>query len=152
MKKYKLIKEYPGSPELGEIAWPYTNNRGRVVHYTVRHPEKVCDILAIGKTVVEYFSEYWEEVKDIYYMVSLTDMPFHNAWEPIRVETMPFDTDSKKYFETKEQAEEFILYNKPCLSYKDISFISRFNVKSKGDVLLLEFSPSKLIELVKEKL
>jgi hypothetical protein len=143
MKKYKLIKEYPGSPELGtEIqehnvasGFYYDKNRMCVLRYHVENQP-----------------EYWEEVNDIYYMVSLIDMPFHNAWEPIRVEKMPFDTDSRKYFNTKEQAKEFILYNKPCLSYKDISFISRFNVKSKGDVLLLEFSPSKLVEIIKSKI
>jgi hypothetical protein len=146
MKKYKLIKEYPGSPELGTVC----EEREERSSFCYFHKEE--QYLGILKYHVEKQPEYWEEVNDIYYMVSLTDMPFHNSWEPIRVETMPFDTDNRRYFETKKQAEEFILYNKPCLSYKDVSFISRFNVKSKEDVLLLEFSPSKLIELVKEKI
>jgi len=150
MKKYKLIKEYPGSPELGTVC----EEREERSSFCYFHKEE--QYLGILKYHVENQPEYWEEVleevRNIYYMVSLSDMPFHNAWEPIRVETIPFDTDSKKYFETKEQAQEFILYNKPCLSYKDISFISRFNVKSKGDVLLLEFSPSKLVEIIKSKI
>lgn len=145
MKKYKLIKEYPGSPELGEIALPYTNNTGRVMHYIVRHPEKVCDYSTIGKTVVEYFTEYWEEVNDIYYMVSLTDRAFHNAWEPIRVETTPCDTDSKKYFNTKEEAEYFIVTNKPCLSLSDIKLVLS-NCNKRRDIFL------ELKRIVKERI
>jgi hypothetical protein len=148
MKKYKLIKEYPGSPDLGTEVEKESNSKSSSSYFYRSGDKRIC----VFNDHVEYNPEYWEEVNDIYYMVSLTDMPFHNSWEPIRVETMPFDTDNRRYFETKKQAEEFILYNKPCLSYKDVSFISRFNVKSKEDVLLLEFSPSKLIELVKEKI
>ena len=43
-----------------------------------------------------------------------------NAWEPIKVEAIKYDTNTRKYFSTKEEAEEFIFYNKPCLSYNDV--------------------------------
>ena len=47
-------------------------------------------------------------------------MGFHNAWEPIRVETIKYDTDTKKYFSTEEGARDFIIQHKPCLSFNDI--------------------------------
>ena len=121
MKKYRLIKEYPGSPELGTIALPYTDSRDRVVHYIVEHTRKDCDYLALPKKHIEDNPYYWEEVEDnIWYMVSLTDMPFHNAWEPIKGDAYPNDTEDSKYFKTKEEADHFILYNKPCLSINEI--------------------------------
>lgn len=121
MKKYKLIKEYPGSPALGQIALPYTDSKNQIVHYIVeRNQKKDCDYIAIPKKHVEDNPDYWQEENDIYYMVSLTDMPFHNAWEPIKVEAIAFDTDTRKYFSTEEGANTFILLHKPCLSLYDI--------------------------------
>ena len=114
MKKYKLIKEYPGSPELGEVVKKVDSS----TFYFYEKPD-LCRIV-IRKTLVDNQPEYWEEVNDIYYMVSLTDMPFHNAWEPIRVEAIALDTDTKKYFSTEEGAKSFILLHKPCLSLYDI--------------------------------
>lgn len=115
MRKFRLVKEYPGSGNLGDVAKLYENH-----HYVVPH-QKYRDGLAIPKDQVENQPEYWEEVvEDIYYMVSLIDMGFHNAWEPMRVETIRYDTDTKKYFSTKEGAKSFILLHKPCLSMHDI--------------------------------
>jgi hypothetical protein len=133
MKKYKLIKEYPGSPELGQIALPYTDSKNQIVHYIVeRNQKKDCDYIAILKKHVEDNPDYWEEVNDIYYMVSLTDMPFHNAWEPIRVEAIALDTDTKKYFSTEEGAKSFILFHKPCLSYNEVKEEIKCQVSQQG--------------------
>jgi hypothetical protein len=120
MKKYKLINEYPGSPKLGTIALPYTDYRDRVVHYIVEHTEKDIDYLALPKKHIEDNPYYWEEENDIWYMVLLRDGAFSNAWGPIRVEACFNDTENRKYFKTKEEAEDFILYNKPCLSINEI--------------------------------
>jgi hypothetical protein len=115
MKEYKLIKEYPGSPELGIIC-EERNNKSSFCYYY--EGEKNVGIL---KNEVENQPEYWEEVvENIYYMVSLIDMGFHNAWEPIRVETIKYDTDTKKYFSTKEGARDFIIQHKPCLSFNEV--------------------------------
>lgn len=120
MKKYKLIKEYPGSPELGTIALPYTDSRDRVVHYIVEHTRKDCDYLALPKKHIEDNPYYWEEEDNIWYMVLLRDGAFRNAWEAIRVEAYIIDTDDRKYFKTEEEAKTFILFNKPCLSFSDV--------------------------------
>lgn len=115
MKKYKLIKEYPGSPTLGEVVVVAESS----TFYFYEKPD-LCRIV-IRKTLVDNQPDYWEEVEDnIWYMVSLTDMPFHNAWEPIKGDAYHNDTEDSKYFKTKEEADHFILYNKPCLSINEI--------------------------------
>jgi len=121
MKKYKLIKEYPGSPELGQIALPYTDSRDKVVHYVVeRNQKKDCDYIAILKKHVEDNPNYWQEENDIWYVVLLRDFAFRNAWEVIKVQEDPSGLEHKKYFKSREEAENFIIYNKPCLSINEI--------------------------------
>ena len=120
MQKFKLIKEYPGSPKLGQIALPYTDSKNAVVHYVVDHPKKDCDYLAISKKHIEDSPEYWEEAVDVWYVVLLRDSAFRNAWEVIEVYGDPTGLEHKKYFKSRIEAEEFILYNKPCLSINDI--------------------------------
>ena len=120
MKKYKLIKEYPGSPELGTIALPYTDSGDRVVHYIVEHTRKDCDYLALPKKHIEDNPYYWEEENNIWYVVLLRDGAFRNAWEVIKVQEDPSGLEHKKYFKSRAEAEHFILYNKPCLSINEI--------------------------------
>ena len=115
MRRFKLIKEYPGSGDLGDIAKLYENH-----HYVVPHPKKYCDGLAVPKSDIENQPEYWEEILEVFFMVPLTDMPFHNAWEPIKISDIKYDTDTRKYFSTEEEAKTFILFNKPCLSFSDV--------------------------------
>lgn len=141
MKKYKLIKEYPGSPELGQIALPYTDSKNQIVHYIVeRNQKKDCDYIAILKKHVEDNPEYWEEQNDIWYVVLLRDGAFRNAWEIIKVQEDPSGLEHKKYFKSRTEAEHFILYNKPCLSINDIGN----NIP--------ELTLDRLIQTVKSKL
>ena len=141
MKKYKLIKEYPGSPELGQIALPYTDSKNKIVHYIVeRNQKKDCDYIAILKKHVEDNPKYWEEVNDIWYVVLLKDGAFRNAWEIIKVQEDPSGLEHKKYFKSRAEAEHFILYNKPCLSINDIGN----NIP--------ELTLDRLIQTVKSKL
>lgn len=121
MKKYKLIKEYPGSPTLGQIALPYTDSKNQIVHYIVeRNQKKDCDYIAILKKHVEDNPDYWQEENDIWYVVLLRDGAFRNAWEIIKVQEDPSGLEYKKYFKSRTEAEHFILYNKPCLSINDV--------------------------------
>ena len=94
MRKFKLVKCYPGSGNIGAIH--------------------------LGCNSYEEYPEFYEEILEVNFMVSLIYMGFHNAWEPIKVDAIKLDTDTKKYFSTKEGAETFIFYNKPCLSYSDV--------------------------------
>ena len=141
MKKYKLIKEYPGSPSLGQIALPYTDSKNQVVHYVVeRNQKKDCDYIAILKKHVENNPDYWEEVNDIWYVVLLKDGAFRYAWEIIKVQEDPSGLEYKKYFKSRTEAEDFILYNKPCLSINEIGN----NIP--------ELTLDRLIQTVKSKL
>jgi hypothetical protein len=141
MKKYRLIKEYPGSPELGQIALPYTDSKNQIVHYIVeRNQKKDCDYIAILKKHVEDNPYYWEEQNDIWYVVLLRDGAFRNAWEVIKVQEDPSVLEHKKYFKSRTEAEHFILYNKPCLSINDIGN----NIP--------ELTLDRLIQTVKSKL
>jgi hypothetical protein len=90
MKKYKLIKKYPMSNEIG-----YISN-------------------------VDYsdYPEYWEDITNIYYLVFSKKVSSVNAWEPIIVESFPFDREYIKYFKSLNEAEEYILLNKPDISIK----------------------------------
>ena len=139
MRKYKLIKCYPGSPKLGEVVEGVDSS----TFYFYKNPD-LCRIV-IRKTLVDNQPEYWKEVSDFYYMVSLTDMPFHNAWEPIRVNSVELDTDTKKYFSTKEGARDFIIQYKPCLSFNEVKGLV-------GHDFFGSTSHQKLFELVKSRI
>jgi len=119
MRRFKLIKEYPGSENIGDI-----------------HS---------GCNSYEKYPEFYEEILEVNFMVSLTDMPFHNAWEPIKVDAIKLDTDTKKYFSSKEGARDFIIQYKPCLSYNEVrGLISHIYFGST--------SHQKLFELVKSRI
>ena len=131
--KYKLIKEYPGSPKLGSIAELYESS-----HYVAPHPTYKSAEIAIDKKHVEESTDYWEEVVDIWYVVLEEDFIYndefrerkHSSWKTQRVEApspesikkqLYVSVKNKHIFKTKEEAEYFILRNKPCLSYNDIA-------------------------------
>ncbi|ALN97155.1 hypothetical protein [Flavobacterium phage FpV4] len=54
-KKYKLIKEYPGSPKLGTIV----DRRGVFVYFDINSPNVN---MTVSQNYVENYPEYWEEV------------------------------------------------------------------------------------------
>ena len=148
MKKFKLIKEYPGSPELGQIALPYTDSKNQIVHYhyiVERNQKKDYYYIAIPKKNVEDNPEYWEEVNDFWYVVLLRDGAFRNAWEVIKVQEDPSGLEHKKYFKTEEEAKSFILFNKPCLSYNEVKEEMKSQVSQQG---ILE----SIYHIVKSKL
>jgi len=136
--KYKLIKEYPGSEKLG---------------YEVSSD---CGTLEWkGTNFYEKYPEYWEKVsEDIWWVVWKRDYiqegaELFKAWTPYKIECIPVVWSSERqYFKTKEQAEEFLLYNKPCLSYSDI--IWNFEERPKKDDILVKID--KLIQVVKSRL
>ena len=147
--KYKLIKEYPGSPELGTVVEKISNS---ISSYHYKSGEK---IYCVFNNHVEENPEYWEKVsKDIWWVVWKRDYiqegaELFKAWTPYKIECIPVVWSSERqYFKTKEQAEEFLLYNKPCLSYSDI--IWNFEERPKKDDVLVKID--KLIQVVKSKL
>jgi hypothetical protein len=120
--KYKLIKEYPGSPNLGTIVEKEQSSKS----YFYRSGNKNLCVL---NNHVEDNSEYWEKVNDnLWWVVFTKKDTLFNPYELYLIETYVYvANDSREYFKTKEEAENFILYNKPCLSYNDVLLRLRSN-------------------------
>lgn len=125
MKKYKLIKEYPGSPKLGtEIINNENVNSAHTLDKTHYYN---------GYKIQEY-PEFWEEVveKDyeiLSYISKLKDciVEVNNEWLEhgdidVGIIRKSFVKNmSYKYFSTKEAAEKYLAYNKPQYSLNDIN-------------------------------
>ena len=122
--KYKLIKEYPGSPELGTEVEKRLQSE---TSYFFRSDDKRIHVL---NSHVENNPEYWEKVNEnLWWVVFINNhvqdgKEYFSAWTAYHIECIhaPWDK-SREYFKTKEEADEYILYNKPCLSYKQIEGI-----------------------------
>jgi hypothetical protein len=115
MKKFKLIKEYPGSPkfgtEIGKTLKSYKN-------YSYSEEGWQFGVL---KEHVEDNPEYWEEIKDIVLWVVYESIcGFFLAWKPYSIDYTPTHGST---FKTKIEAEEFILKYKPCLSLTEVQCI-----------------------------
>lgn len=63
MKKYELIKEYPGSPKLGTIV----DRRGSFVYFDVNSPNTNN---TISQNYVENYPDYWREIIENYKIIS----------------------------------------------------------------------------------
>jgi hypothetical protein len=106
IRKFKLIKEYPGSGELGKVL---TNE---------------CE-------GIENWSEYWEEIKEEPILITEDGKELFEGDEywfideefiayPNIVEDGCGGKKDYKYFSTKESAKKWIEENKPKWSNKDM--------------------------------
>ena len=117
--KYKLIKEYPGSPELGTIVEKEPSSKS----YFFRSGNKNLCVL---NNHVEDNPEYWEKFNEyLWYAVfekpyMQDDKEYFTPWNIHKIETLDTQSNDRHLFKTKEEAEEFILYNKPCLSLNNV--------------------------------
>lgn len=120
--KYELIKEYPGSPELGTEVEKDKLSKS----YFYRCGDKRWVVL---NDHVENNPEYWKEINEyLWYVVSKRDYQESNMlfqeWFIYTIETcLPNNNGVLHYFKTREESEQFILRNKPCLSLNDVSLI-----------------------------
>ena len=143
MRKFRLIKEYPGSPKLGTVVQKEFNIS---FLYLILESESEFR-LGVTKEHVEDNPEYWEEIIENMFMVSTRNAAFYNSYEIV---TVSHDFKPKEYqylFFTKEDAEEFIFNRKPCLSYFDL--ILNFSENTKKN--RLEVDIDELRKLVIEK-
>jgi hypothetical protein len=147
MKKYKLIKEYPGSPELGDVC-EERNIKSSFCYYFKGEKN-----IGIPKDQVENQPEYWEEIRNILFVVSEVDYNqgnynYFQAWTVYKIYEDNKRDSILNYFKTKEEADDFVLHNKPCLSYSDIVWFFKEDTKKNTfstDIdILLEFIKSKL--------
>lgn len=150
MIKYKLIKEYPGSPKIGTVV-----EKESTSYYYREGETRWC----IFNNHVEDNPEYWEEVKTneyTWYIVSEDDYKQFDAvlfkkWTVYEIECYEEPTLFRG-FKTREQAESFILYNKPCLSYNDILKMFCKSRDFVGDNMTFYITEKSLTEFVKTKL
>lgn len=151
MKKFRLIKTYPGSPELGIIC-EERNNKSSFCYYYEGEKN-----LAIQKDQVENQPEYWEKIEEdtIWGVVFeqehiQDDKVYFKSWTPCKIECIPNVLATHRYlFKTKERAEYFILTNKPCLSYNDVS---NFAINFDETGVYYKVYTEKLKEIIKSRL
>ena len=142
--KYKLIKEYPGSPELGTVVEKTLRSETNFF-YTIGN-KRIC----VLNSHVEDNPEYWEKVNDnLWWVVFIEKDNLFNPYKPYLIETCLYQSnDSRHYFKTREDAEEFIIDNKPCLNYTDIMWNFQEDTKKKT----LSIHKDILIALIKSKI
>lgn len=171
-KKYKLVKTYPGSPELGTIV----DKRGVIVYFPQDTPTVYH---SIAQNQVENYPEFWQKVEekkvlftcedgisikegDEYWFIVLNKENYpalrDREWKPIREIAKDSNPQFKheelqkhlgnKTFSTKEKAEEFIYFAKPRFSFKDIEKAYVAYVKFHG----MNPSLKDIIRNLKEKL
>ena len=119
MRKYKLIKCYPGSPDLGTEVEKELNSKSNSSYFYRSRDRRIC----VFNHHVEDSPEYWEEVEDnIWWIVFKNAETMFHSWTPYRLETRLsyHKGDTREYFKTEEEAKTFIIFNKPCLSYDDV--------------------------------
>ena len=141
MKTYKLIKEYPGSPELGTVC-EERNNKSSFCYYFEGEKN-----IGITKDQVENHPDFWEEVKSFpcWMVFTKADTSFE-TYKPYKTEIYEWlDKENKIHFDTEEEAKAFIIFNKPCLSYNDIKEYIQLGYTSEGIL-------SNIYNIVKSKI
>ncbi len=150
MTKYKLIKEYPGSPKLGTIAERISKIKSNTSYYYGEGEKRYC----IYDHHVEDNPEYWEKFNEyLWYAVFekpyiQDDKEYFSPWNIYMIETLEIQSNDRYLFKTREEAEEFIIDNKPCLSYTDIMWNFLHNTKKDN----VSIDIGELIKLIKSKL
>lgn len=136
MTKYRLIQEYPGSPNLGEIIVSTVKSMSGTPSYTtycIHGNSSNYDDANFELKYPQDYPNFWAEIEkplfktkdgndisngDTYFYV-LQD--FVIIKDTARSNTRPSNgVNQLGDFKTREAAQEFILMNKPCLSIKDI--------------------------------
>src|SRR5690606_35481836 len=112
-------------------------------HVSINRIEKVNDPVFITEDGVDMFDcdKYYYVIEDKVYSNTVNATYFECSNAP----------NGNKRFSTREKAEEYILYNKPCLSIKDIEDISSPFYAAHSN-LTHKYNIKYLVELVKSKL
>ena len=150
MIKYKLLKEYPGSPKIGTVVEQEPPSSS----FFFRNGDKRVCVL---KEHVEDNPEYWKKINEYtWYIVSEDDYKqfdtvLFKKWTTYEIETYEEPTLFRG-FKTREQAESFILYNKPCLSYNDVIKMFCKSRDFLGGNMTFYITEKSLTEFIKTKL
>lgn len=119
---YKLIKEYPGSPEVGTIV---STINDKWTHYFDAISAK-----DYKKDIVENYPEFWKKLENPLFVtedgvnIYMDDpyWPVNTVFDTfeLRGNSLSGQTPEYKYFSTKAKALEYIRMNKPKYSEKNI--------------------------------
>jgi hypothetical protein len=142
MRKFKLAKSYPGSPKVGIVV----EESDSVSAYVFEDVENSI-FFKTPKRYIEDNPEYWEEVIENKFMVSTRNSAFLNAYNVAKVKSNYKCNEYEVLFNSREDAKEFILYNKPCLSYGDLMWNFVEDTKKNR----LNVNIDELLELIKTK-
>lgn len=112
MRKFRLKKSYPGSPKIESVV----EESSSLSAYVFEDVENSI-FFKTPKRYIEDNHEYWEEVIENKFMVSTRNSAFLNAYSVAKVNPNYKCNEYEVLFNSREDAKEFILYNKPCLSY-----------------------------------
>ena len=115
MRKFRLKKSYPGSPKIESVV----EESSSLSVYVFEDVENSI-FFKTPKRYIEDNPEYWEEVIENKFMVSTRNSAFLNAYNVAKVNPNYKCNEYEVLFNSREDAKEFILYNKPCLSYNDV--------------------------------
>lgn len=126
---YKLIKKYPGSPELGYIT--DFNQYGEDWNTPNMLLTEDCD----------NYPEFWQKVKKLVFTTEdgvemfENDRTFFVRLDSWKIYSIPVvksvGTNPKcKYFSSKETAEKYVYDNKPVFSRKELTDFTSKNAKS----------------------
>lgn len=136
--KYKLVKTYPGSPELGTEVEKESNSKSSSSYFYRSGDRRIC----VLNDHVEHQTKYWEKVVDnVWWCVWKEDylqegVELFKAWTPYKIECIPAVWENERfYFKTKEEAERYVIKNKPCLTLTEVSLIMG-GLDKKRDVFL----------------
>jgi hypothetical protein len=138
MRKFRLKKNYPGSPKIGSVV----EESDSVSAYIYEDVENFI-FFKTPKRYVEDNPEYWEEVIENKFMVSTRNSAFLNAYSVAKVKSNYKCNEYEELFDSREDAEAYIFYNKPCLSLIDVLTFSNSEC--------CVFSLEKLKDLVESK-
>lgn len=142
MRKFRLKKSYPGSPKIESVV----EESSSLSVYVFEDVENSI-FFKTPKRYIEDNPEYWEEVIENKFMVSTRNSAFLNAYSVAKVNPNYKCNEYEVLFNSREDAEEFILYNKPCLSYGDLMW--KFVEDTKKNRLNVNID--ELLELIKTK-
>lgn len=142
MRKFRLKKSYPGSPKIESVV-----EESSSLNVYVFEDVENSIFFKTPKRYIEDNPEYWEEVIENKFMVSTRNSAFLNAYSVAKVNPNYKCNEYEVLFNSREDAKEFILYNKPCLSYGDL--IWNFVEDTKKNRLNVNID--ELLELIKTK-
>lgn len=63
-KRYKLIKEFPGSPKVGHVIKEYSNTGHKNFYHSESEDEDSIDLRMYPGWYVVNYPEYWEKINN----------------------------------------------------------------------------------------